>query len=46
MQYVVRTHQPLENFPLITEPSEWPVFFSSAMFVFEGIALVCDERKD
>ncbi len=41
MQYIVRYHKPLNELPLITAPSEWPVFFASAMYVFEGIALVC-----
>ncbi len=41
MQYVVRSHLPLNEFPLITKASDWPVFFASAMYVFEGIALVC-----
>jgi hypothetical protein len=42
MQYVVRSHLPLNELPLITKASDWPVFFASAMYVFEGIALVCD----
>jgi hypothetical protein len=41
MQYVVRSHLPLNEFPLITKATDWPVFFASAMYVFEGIALVC-----
>jgi hypothetical protein len=40
MQYVIRSHLPLKQLPLITSPAEWPVFFASAMYVFEGIALV------
>jgi hypothetical protein len=43
MQYVVRDHIPLNELPLITPPSNWPVFFASAMYVFEGIGLVCIE---
>jgi hypothetical protein len=46
MQYVVRSHLPLNEFPLITKASDWPVFFASAMYVFEGIALVCNEKKN
>lgn len=45
MQYVIRAHKPLSEFPLITKPSDWPVFFASAMYVFEGIALVINESK-
>jgi hypothetical protein len=41
MQHVIRDHIPLNQLPLITPASEWPVFFASAMYVFEGIALVC-----
>lgn len=44
MQYIIQSHLPLNEIPLITKPSEWPVFFASAMYVFEGIALVCDEN--
>jgi hypothetical protein len=44
MQYIVRTHLPLNEFPLITKASDWPVFFASAMYVFEGIALVCSQE--
>lgn len=40
MQYIVRDHIPLNQLPLITPSSDWPVFFASAMYVFEGIALV------
>ena len=40
MQYVVRSHIPFEQLPLVTKVTEWPVFFASAMYVFEGIALV------
>ncbi len=40
MQYVVQNRLPLKDLPLITSASEWPVFFASAMYVFEGIALV------
>ncbi|CAF0809722.1 unnamed protein product [Adineta steineri] len=40
MQYVVQDHIPLKQLPLITPPSEWPVFFAAAMYVFEGIGLV------
>lgn len=40
MQYVVREHLPLGELPLVTAASDWPVFFASAMYVFEGIALV------
>ena len=40
MQYVIRSHKPLKDLPLITSPAQWPVFFASAMYVFEGIALV------
>ena len=43
MQYVIRSHKPLKELPLITSPAEWPVFFASAMYVFEGIALVSVE---
>ncbi len=43
MQYIVRDHIPLNELPLITPPSNWPVFFASAMYVFEGIGLVCIE---
>ena len=45
MQYIVRDHKPLNELPLITPSSEWPVFFASAMYVFEGIALVCIYSK-
>jgi hypothetical protein len=45
MQYVVRSHIPLDELPLITKATDWPVFFASAMYVFEGIALVCDLKK-
>jgi len=45
MQYVVRSHQPLDKLPLVTSASEWPVFFASAMYVFEGIALVLPVRQ-
>jgi len=45
MQYVVRSHEPLDQFPLITDPSKWPVFFASAMYVFEGIALVGKSKE-
>lgn len=41
MEYIIRSHELLNELPLITKPVEWPVFFSSAMYVFEGIALVC-----
>jgi hypothetical protein len=41
MQHVIRDHIPLNQLPLMTPASEWPVFFASAMYVFEGIALVC-----
>jgi hypothetical protein len=44
MQYVVRSHLPLNEFPLITKASDWPIFFASAMYVFEGIALVCHKK--
>lgn len=44
MQYVVRDHIPFSKLPLITPASDWPVFFASAMYVFEGIALVRIER--
>ena len=27
MQYVVRSHKPLNEFPLITAATDWPVFF-------------------
>ena len=40
MQHVIQDHIPLDQLPLITSASEWPVFFASAMYVFEGIALV------
>ena len=40
MQYIVRDHIPFNELPLITPPADWPVFFASAMYVFEGIALV------
>lgn len=40
MQYLVRDHIPFSKLPLITPASDWPVFFASAMYVFEGIALV------
>ena len=43
MQYVVRSHLPVGDFPLITKAADWPVFFASAMYVFEGIALVCNQ---
>lgn len=43
MQYVVRSHQPINKFPLITKAADWPVFFASAMYVFEGIALVSEQ---
>lgn len=42
MQYVVRSHLPINEFPLITKAADWPVFFASAMYVFEGIALVSE----
>ncbi|CAF1101490.1 unnamed protein product [Rotaria sordida] len=45
MQYVVRSHIPLNELPLITKASDWPVFFASAMYVFEGIALVLPVRQ-
>ncbi|CAF1028316.1 unnamed protein product [Adineta steineri] len=45
MQYVVRSHLPLDQLPLITKPADWPVFFASAMYVFEGIALVLPIRQ-
>jgi len=45
MQYVVRSHLPFDQLPLITKASDWPVFFASAMYVFEGIALVCYLKK-
>lgn len=45
MQYIVQDHIPLNQLPLITSASEWPVFFASAMYVFEGIALVCMIKK-
>lgn len=40
MQYVVRDHIPLKELPLITPAADWPVFFASAMYAFEGIGLV------
>ena len=40
MQYVVRSHISFGDLPLVTKVAEWPVFFASAMYVFEGIALV------
>lgn len=40
MQYVVRDHIPFSQLPLVTPANQWPVFFASAMYVFEGIALV------
>ena len=46
IQYIVRSHQPFSKLPLITPASEWPVFFASAMYVFEGIALVSSEGID
>ncbi|CAF3334838.1 unnamed protein product [Rotaria socialis] len=45
IQYIVRDHKPLNTLPLITSASEWPVFFASAMYVFEGIALVLPVRQ-
>ncbi|CAF0880645.1 unnamed protein product [Adineta ricciae] len=45
MQYVIRSHLPLDTLPKITQPTEWPVFFASAMYVFEGIALVLPVRQ-
>ncbi|CAF4883088.1 unnamed protein product [Rotaria sp. Silwood1] len=45
MQYVVRSHIPLNELPLVTKASDWPVFFASAMYVFEGIALVLPIRQ-
>ena len=45
MQYVIRSHQPISDFPLITKAADWPVFFASAMYVFEGIALVLPVRQ-
>ncbi|CAF0994471.1 unnamed protein product [Rotaria sp. Silwood1] len=44
-QYIVRDHIPLNQLPLITSASDWPVFFASAMYVFEGIALVLPIRQ-
>jgi hypothetical protein len=41
MQYVIRDHIAFNKLPLITPHTDWPVFFASAMYVFEGIALVC-----
>ncbi|CAF1566791.1 unnamed protein product [Adineta ricciae] len=40
MQYIVRDLLPVKEFPLITPSAEWPVFFATAMYVFEGIGLV------
>jgi len=45
MQYIVRDHIPFKDLPLITPHSDWPVFFASSMYVFEGIALVCILNK-
>jgi proton-coupled amino acid transporter len=45
MQYIVRDHKPFKELPLITPPKDWPVFFASAMYVFEGIALVLPIRQ-
>lgn len=45
MQYVVQDHIPFDQLPSITPPADWPVFFASAMYVFEGIALVRIERR-
>ncbi|CAF2594139.1 unnamed protein product [Rotaria sp. Silwood2] len=45
MQYIVQDHIPLNKLPLITSASDWPVFFASAMYVFEGIALVLPIRQ-
>ncbi|CAF1146236.1 unnamed protein product [Rotaria sordida] len=45
MQYIVQDHIPLNQLPLITSASDWPVFFASAMYVFEGIALVLPIRQ-
>jgi len=44
MQYIIRDHIPFSQLPLITPAKEWPVFFASAMYVFEGIALVNFKR--
>ncbi|CAF0857460.1 unnamed protein product, partial [Didymodactylos carnosus] len=40
MQYVIRSHLPLDQLPLITPAKNWPMFFASAMYTFEGIGLV------
>ncbi|CAF0765356.1 unnamed protein product [Didymodactylos carnosus] len=45
MQYVVRTHIPFDQLPLITPPKSWPIYFASAMYMFEGIGLVLPIRQ-
>ena len=45
MQYLVRSRLSFNEIPLITSASEWPVFFASAMYVFEGIALVSRKKQ-
>lgn len=45
MQYIVRDLLPVKEFPLITPSTEWPVFFATAMYVFEGIGLVRTNKQ-